>query len=162
MERLILFRHGKAEANAPTGQDFDRPLAARGLRDAAAIGAALARSGIRPDVALVSPSVRTRQTWEQAKAEFPGTDEAFPQALYNADADAIWNEAEAHDGTVVVVAHNPGLHELTLSLMIEAGAPAREMGEVQRKFPPGTAAVFAIDEAGRPGLEGLYYPEREA
>ena len=34
MRRLILFRHGKAEAASPTGQDIDRHLAARGVREA--------------------------------------------------------------------------------------------------------------------------------
>ena len=162
MERLILFRHGKAEAHASTGKDFDRPLALQGLKDAQAIGKALARNGVRPDIALVSPSVRTRETWERAKAEFPGAAEEFPKGLYNAEAEAICAAAEAHDGTVIVVAHNPGLHELTLNLMIAAAAPAREMAEAQRNFPPGTAAVFGIGEGGRPTLEGLFYPEREA
>jgi len=41
MQRLILMRHAKAEASAPGG-DVDRALSERGLRDAAAIGRALA------------------------------------------------------------------------------------------------------------------------
>ena len=30
MDRLILLRHGKAEADAPSGRDFDRALTPRG------------------------------------------------------------------------------------------------------------------------------------
>ncbi len=161
MERLILFRHGKAEAHAATGDDFDRPLSPRGMRGAAAIGEALAASGMKPDIVLASPSARTRETWDVAKAAFPPAAAEFPAGLYNADAETIWRTAEGRDGTVVVVGHNPGLHELTLTLMIAADAPAADLSRAQRKFPPGTAAVFAIDPAGRPTFEGLHYPERE-
>src|SRR5438094_761470 len=64
MDRLILLRHAKAENDAPSGDDFDRPLAPRGRREAAAMAGQLAALGIRPDLALVSPSLRTRETWE--------------------------------------------------------------------------------------------------
>ena len=46
MERLILFRHGKAEPDSESGDDFDRRLAPRGERDSAAMGATLADLGL--------------------------------------------------------------------------------------------------------------------
>ena len=53
MQRLILLRHGKAEPDSESGEDFDRRLAPRGVRDSAAAGVTLADMGFRPDVALV-------------------------------------------------------------------------------------------------------------
>jgi phosphohistidine phosphatase SixA len=40
MERLILLRHGKAEAGSTSGEDIDRPLTERGRRESALIAAA--------------------------------------------------------------------------------------------------------------------------
>ena len=45
MRQLVLLRHAKAAANSDTGEDFDRPLAARGREDAPVVGKALARCG---------------------------------------------------------------------------------------------------------------------
>lgn len=64
MQRLILMRHAEAERAAGSGRDRDRVLSARGRNDAAAMGRALAGRGMRPDLALVSPAARTRQTWD--------------------------------------------------------------------------------------------------
>ena len=72
MDRLILLRHGKAEADAPTGQDFDRALTGRGRRDAALVARELAEAGSAPDLVLVSPAVRAKETWEEAAPFFPG------------------------------------------------------------------------------------------
>ena len=160
MERLILFRHGKAEARSESGEDFDRRLAPRGLRDAAEMGARLAGLGASPDLALVSTSARTRETWQAAQAAFAAAAVRFDDDLYNAECGEIWRAAEAEPGTVMVVAHNPGLHELTLRLMIAASAPAADMAAAQRRFPPATAAVFAFDDGGRPRFESLQFPER--
>ena len=71
MRRLILFRHAKAEPRGPGQSDFDRQLAPRGWEDAAIVGRALAADGVTPDLALVSPSRRTTETWISARDAFP-------------------------------------------------------------------------------------------
>jgi len=165
MDRLILFRHAKAEAEAASGDDFDRPLAARGLREARAMGAQLAALGFKPDLALVSAALRTRETWDNAEPSLPGAEVRFEPALYNADALAIRALAEAAGagrGTVVVVAHNPGLQELAVRLMREGASPPGMLVRAQRDFPPAAIAVFDIDAEGRPSADGLFFPEREA
>ena len=53
MDRLILLRHGKAESESVSGDDFDRRLAPRGVRESAAMARTLAELGFVPDVALV-------------------------------------------------------------------------------------------------------------
>lgn len=162
MNRLILLRHAKAETEAASGDDFDRPLAPRGRREAKAMGAQLAALGFRPDVALVSPALRTRETWEIAAESLAAGEVRLDPTLYNAEAKTIRRLAEAAGGTVLVVAHNPGLQELAVSLMRDGAAPAAFLARALRDFPPAAVAVFDIDAAGRAIADGLFYPEREA
>ncbi len=164
MDRLILFRHAKAESDAASGDDFDRALAPRGRREAKAMGEHLATLGCRPDLALVSPSLRTRETWEIAGAALPECETRLEPHLYNAEAGVIRRLAEAAGrgrGTVVVVGHNPGLQELALRLLIEGAAPASFVARAQRKFPPAAIAIFDFDAAERATADGLFYPERQ-
>lgn len=165
MDRLILLRHAKAESEAPSGDDFDRPLAPRGRREAKAVGVQLAALGYSPDLALVSPALRTRETWEIAAESLDEAEVRLDPALYNADAGTIRRIAEATGAahrTVVVVAHNPGLQELAVRLLADGAAPADYLARAMRHFPPGAVAVFDIDEVGRVGAERLFYPERGA
>src|SRR4051794_26996679 len=111
MDRLILFRHGKAEPDSDSGDDFDRRLAPRGVRDSAVMGERLAEMGFAPQVALVSPAARARGTWEAACAAFPGTETRFDDDLYHADSGtirAVAHKAGKGRGTVMIVGHNPG------------------------------------------------------
>lgn len=168
MDRLILLRHAKAESEAPSGDDFDRPLAPRGQREARVVGVQLAALELEPDLAIVSPAARARETWELAeealaKEALPGAEVRFDPALYNAEAGAIRRIAEtagAQARTVVVVAHNPGLQELAVRLMREGAAPAEFLSRAHRHFPPAAVAVFDIDADGRASVEQLFYPER--
>jgi phosphohistidine phosphatase len=164
MDRLILFRHAKAESDAESGDDFDRPLAPRGRREARQMGEQLAAKGYVPDLVLVSPSLRTRETWEIARESLPQVEMRFEPSLYNAEASAIRRLAEAAGrgrGAVAVVAHNPGLQELAVRFLLEGAAPSSFIARAQRKFPPAAVAVFEFDAAGRPVADGLLYPEKE-
>ena len=163
MDRLILFRHGKAEPESLSGDDFDRRLAPRGVLESAATGSALAEKGITPDAVLVSPAARTRETWAAAAPHFPAANANFDNDLYNADSAEIRLSAEAAGKTaktVMMVGHNPGMQELTFRLLIEGSAPASALSRVQRSFPTAAAAVFRIDATGRPVFEDLVLPER--
>jgi phosphohistidine phosphatase len=164
MDRLILLRHAKAESEAESGDDFDRRLAPRGQREAEAVGVQLAAEGARPDLALVSPAARTRETWELAAAALADAEVRFEPSLYNAEAQTILRLAERLGkgrGTVVVVGHNPGLQELAVRLLRDGHAPAAFLVRAQRHFPPAAAALFDIDAAGRATASGLCYPERD-
>ena len=159
MRRLILFRHAKAAPRAPSGEDIDRPLDEQGLHDAALMGRVLADEGYCPDLALVSSSRRTRETWEQLSTAFPGVKSVVCDGLYNATAEEILAEIDAEAdgaGTVLVVAHNPGLHELAIELLVEGAASATEIDRVAAHFPTSTAAAFRLDEAGRASPDGLF------
>lgn len=163
MDRLILFRHGKAEPESESGDDFDRRLSPRGQRESAAMGEKLAELGLHPDLALVSPAARTRETWAAAEPAFPNAAVQFDDDLYHADSATLRRAAERAGkgcGTLMVVGHNPGLQELAVRLLIEGGAPASLTARAQRQFPPAAAAVFLVDSTGRPAFDGLFFPER--
>lgn len=163
MDRLILLRHGKAEPDSDSGDDFDRRLAPRGVQESADMGARLADMGFLPQIALVSPAARARGTWEAAQPAFPGVETRFLDHLYHADAETIRRAAEdagAGVSTVIMVGHNPGMQELTIRLLHEGSAPSGLVAKAQRNFPTAAAAVFLFDANGRPHFDGLFYPDR--
>jgi phosphohistidine phosphatase len=159
MRRLILFRHAKAEPRALGEDDFDRPLAPRGREDAALVGRAMAGDGLAPDLALVSPARRATETWIAARDAFPPARAVLVPGIYDAAPEtiraAIADAADACD-TMIVIGHNPGMHEVAVELLIDAAASAAEIEQVAGRFPTSTAAVYAIDETGRARLEALH------
>lgn len=156
MDRLILLRHGKAEADAASGQDYDRALTGRGRRDVALVARELAESGHAPDVALVSPAARAKETWEAAAPFFPGAQVEWAPMLYHIDPEGILDLAfDQTPRAVMVVGHNPGLGQLAAFLARDAGR-----GELHG-FPTGAAAIvdFAPEGRRRARAFALYTPK---
>lgn len=160
MERLILMRHGKAERHAQSGGDFERALAETGQADALVMGGVLAEAGFTPDLMLVSSARRTRETAERVVTHFPSLVRVeHLRDLYHADPEDIVRAVEDHAetaSTVMVVGHNPGMHELALRLAAQAGAPPIHTSKLRGRFPTSTAVVFGWT-GGKPVLERLFY-----
>ncbi len=133
MRRLMLLRHAKTENDAASGRDQDRRLDDRGRQDAAEIGGWIARHPPFPDAVLVSPAVRSDQTWEIAwdamRSTVPQPKVEYPAELYGADASMLLQliHAAASDDPqrLLLVGHNPGLHELAFALTGGGNAAAR-------------------------------------
>lgn len=162
MDRLILLRHGKAERDSASGDDFDRKLAPQGLRESAAMAETLADLGLSPDIVLVSSSVRTRETWAACQPAFPQAQARLERQLYLAEEREIRAMAEAageSSRAVMIVGHNPGLQDLTVRLLAEGSAPTTLIAKAHAAFPPAAAAVFLFDAAGRPAYDGLFFPK---
>ncbi|ATC23533.1 histidine phosphatase family protein [Caulobacter vibrioides] len=160
MERLILMRHGKAERHAQSGGDFERALAESGRADASLMGRVLAGLAYEPDLFLVSSARRTRETAEQVAAHFSKARVEHLRDLYHADPEEILQAVEdAVDaaGTVMVVGHNPGMHELALRLAVQAGASPIQSNKLRSRFPTSTVVVLAWDGTQTPRLEHLLY-----
>lgn len=158
MDRLILMRHAKAERRAPEGGDFERRLTDDGRADAALVGKALAKDGLAPSVVLVSAARRTVETWESMRETFPRARPHVLQALYNATPMAILDTLEGVTaGTVMVVGHNPGIHELAIGLLREGGAGSAVLQKVASRFPTATAVAFVVDANGRAAYDGVFY-----
>jgi phosphohistidine phosphatase len=161
MQRLILMRHAEAQRAAASGDDRDRALSTRGQTDAVAMGRELAARGLRPDLALVSTSIRTRQTWELAHEAFGDVDVREQDALYNAGADTLRQAVEAVEddaGCLLLLGHNPGVHLLAVEYLIESAASPAILDRMSGGFPPGAAAIFTVDVAGRFTFEGFIQP----
>lgn len=159
MQRLILMRHGKAERARGGMEDVDRGLTERGAEDSTIIAGVLKSQGLVPDRALVSEARRTQETWAAASRWFPDAETVVLPDLYLADAVRILAVTERGAGqadTVIVVGHNPGLHELALRLLLEGSASPSVIARFRNGFPTATAAVFHFDGAGRAAYDGLF------
>jgi phosphohistidine phosphatase len=133
MRRLMLLRHSKTENDAPSGRDQDRRLDQRGRIDAAEIGGWVGRHPPVPDLVLVSPAVRAHQTWEIAWEAMkdlvaPPQVELMPE-MYGADPaqllQAVRAASVADPQRLMLVGHNPGMHELALALAGSGDAAGR-------------------------------------
>lgn len=153
MRRLILFRHAKAEPAAPGQKDISRALVERGRKDAARIGAYMATHALMPDRVFVSPARRTQETWKHLSSAFkPAPGAATVDRLYEATPHAILaaiKDAPASAHTLLVVAHNPGLHEIALMLIASGDIDARE--RLNEKLPTSGLVIvdFAVDDWSR-------------
>lgn len=148
MRRLILLRHAKTERDAPSGRDFDRRLDERGTVDARDIGQWLAENNYTPDLVWVSHAQRAQQTWEILQKSFPKSRAEHLEELYSTDAGDLLTTIRAagiaDPNVLMVVAHNPALHELALAL-ISAGKTTG-LRALAANLP--TAGVVVIDFAG--------------
>jgi len=156
MRRLVILRHAKAVPHG-AAPDFDRVLASRGLEDAAAVGRYLADEQILPDLALVSPALRTRQTWETAAPSLGDTDVRFEDAIYDASPAALLHlvrQAPAAVRTLILVGHNPGTAQLARDLVGHGDRYA--FARLRTKFPTAALAVldFATDDWSSVGHGG--------
>ena len=128
--RLMLLRHAKTEKAEPGMRDHVRRLTERGRHDAPVIGAYMARHKLIPDRVLVSTSERTRETWEHlAPALSARPRVVYEERLYNAGADAILalvRKTETAAKSLLVIGHNPGLHDLARLLIATGDVEARE------------------------------------
>ncbi len=116
MFELILVRHAKSDWGDPDLPDHERPLNARGSRDAPMMARVLAESGARVDRLLSSTAVRARTTAEVFAARL-GVEPELDRELYLASASTLWEQAtSAGASSVMVVAHDPGLSELAWTL----------------------------------------------
>lgn len=152
MRRLMLLRHAKTESEAPSGRDQDRRLDERGQRDATEIGGWISRHPPRPDVVLVSPAVRAQQTWNLAAEAMQAH---APQAetvadLYGADPAQLLQIIRMASATdprrLMLVGHNPGMHELALALAGSGDAHGRKA--LADNLPTSGLVVFdfAVDD----------------
>jgi phosphohistidine phosphatase len=146
MRRLMILRHAKAERIGPGERDRDRKLAKRGTSDAPSIGAYMARHRLVPDLALVSPAARCQETWTLVAAAFAKTPKTInDERLYNASAKRLIGVI-AETGSarcILLVGHNPAMHDLAVELIASGEVEARE--RVSEKLP--TLGLVVIDLA---------------
>lgn len=147
MRRLLLLRHAKAERSEPGTKDFARVLIDRGRKDAAKIGAYVAAHALIPDRVVLSPAARAQETWKYAAtALHPAPAAMSAERVYDATPHTILGvikDTPASVHTLMVVGHNPGLHELALLLIASGDIDARE--RLREKLP--TSGLVIVDFA---------------
>jgi phosphohistidine phosphatase len=141
---LWLLRHAEAADGFP---DDDRPLNDRGIRQAEAVGKALARLGTNIDACLSSPKLRALQT-AQLACEPLGVDVTVERRLSGEPFDAA--ELIAGLGDVLLVGHDPSfsllLHDLTgvQARLRKGGLAGIAKGELVTLLRPSELSVIAM------------------
>jgi len=151
MRRLMLLRHAKTESEAPSGRDEDRRLDNRGHRDAAEIGSWIGHHPPFPDLVLVSHAMRALQTWQiawEAMKELVSEPEVeLVPELYGADVsqllETIHDASSADPKRLMLVGHNPGMHELGLALAGSGDHAGRKA--LTDNLPTSGLAIFDFD-----------------
>lgn len=143
---LILLRHAKSDYPAGTA-DHDRPLAPRGVREAALAGDWLRANAPAPDAVLCSTATRTRQTLQRTGLDAPVR---YVDDLYDAAPGTVIatiNTVADDVATLLVIGHEPAMSSVALGL---AGAPGTDASVAQRiseKFP--TSGIAVVHVPGR-------------
>jgi phosphohistidine phosphatase len=140
VKRLYLLRHAKSSWDDPGLADSARPLAPRGRKAVKRIAGHLRAAEIAPDLVLCSTAERTRQTLAGILEALPaGVEIRLDEWLYGAGAAEVLarvRETGAEVGALLVIGHNPTLHELALRLTGRDDALER--------FPTGALAAIAF------------------
>ena len=125
---------------------MERELTPRGRRDAGVLGRHMQAKGLRPDLALVSASARTRETVALLMAHWPAPAPLdIKRGLYLAEAPAMLEALRAAPDearTLMVVGHNPGMADLAMNLTA-GGDPDARM-RMMAGFPTCALAVFEV------------------
>ncbi len=141
---LILMRHGKSDYPERV-VDHDRPLAARGRREAGLAGDWLRATQPQIDAVCCSTAVRTRQTLERTGITAPVE---FAQSIYEAAPRALVELIQLTDDdvwTLLMVGHAPGMPWTALELAANRDSPAAV--DLGRKFPTSALAVLEFDRS---------------
>jgi len=149
MRTLLLLRHAKSSWDDDRRDDHERPLAPRGVRAAALLGAYLAEEDRAPELVLCSTARRAVETWRRAAAQLHDAPRLeLDEALYMAEPEQILARIRRTDDRVrrlLVVGHNPGFQQLAAELAGGADAPdAARIG----KFPTCALARFMLAHGG--------------
>ena len=147
MRRLILMRHAEAAAETGAG-DHARPLPSRGQGEALRAGEALAEVGC-PELALVSDSRRTRQTFDLVQDRLGVVvPHRLSRDLYGASPHGILEATRDVPPTVrslLIIGHNPGIGDLVGESTRDGGDPALVAQAAQ--FSTASFAVISADAA---------------
>ena len=121
MKTVILIRHAKSDWNSPFEKDFDRPLNARGNRDAPVMAGRLTDKMPQVDALISSPATRALSTAEyfaDAYGYSPDQIIRIPE-LYHANAGRFYEIIENTDdrfNNIIVFSHNVGITDFVNSL----------------------------------------------
>jgi len=145
MHQLHLLRHAKSSWD-DDAEDAQRRLTKRGREAARLVGETLPKAIGKLDLVLCSSAMRARETATLALSGFaPAPRILYEDSLYLAsEAALIQRLRKLNEGcdSVMVIGHNPGLHELAVTLAVPGSPGAGPLAA--GKFPTGVRVSFAI------------------
>lgn len=148
MRTLYVLRHAKSDWHHPGLADHDRPLAPRGERAAGLMAEHLRSEQIRPTVVLCSSALRARQTLDALEPALDhDVDVRVEDGLYGADVAALLEllaTVDADAESVLLIGHNPGLHELALELVGDGDGAVVEA--LRAGLPTAALVTLALDQ----------------
>lgn len=119
MKKLYLLRHAKSSWDNPDLSDYDRPLNARGRRQAKAMGFYFQENAFEIDKILCSGAVRTRETLDllldsyDHKGEIEYKDEIYASSVFGLKY--LINKEEVD--SLLLIGHNPEIEGLVSNLI---------------------------------------------
>lgn len=148
MKTLYLLRHAKSSWGRPETPDHERPLNDRGRKAGKAMGRHLRHLPAPPELVLASTARRVSETLAALKLEkLPKIAVIREAKLYLSPPErllSILRETSDNIDNILIIAHNPGIHQFALQLAgevaDEAGYDARN--RLKAKYP--TAALAMI------------------
>lgn len=167
---LILLRHAKSDY--PDGvADHDRPLAARGRREAGLAGDWLRSEApleLPVQAVLCSTAARTRETLARTGVDAPVH---YADRLYGATPGALIDVINSTEGafefdirTLLVVGHEPAISQVALGLSGAPGSNEAAAERISTKYPTSAMAVLRVVgpwgdlELGAAALTTFYIP----
>lgn len=150
---LTIVRHAKSSPATPMGSDFERPLNGRGKKQCKQLRAwaedeqSLGRFG--PVAALVSSAERTRETFERSFGGTPWViSQEFKKSIYGGVREVTGKdllqaliEFDPVTTSLLLIGHNPSMHELAELLAVEVPHELRARG-----YALGGAYVFLLPD----------------
>jgi len=156
MKHLFLLRHAKSDWGSLGLDDFDRPLAPRGIRACKRLARHIAERRYQFDLVLCSAAQRAKETWDRIAHEI-GCDApvTYDRDLYLAGEDSFMKQLHGLDDevrSVLLVAHNPDIAAFAARLCQDGQADA--LHRLDAKYPTGGLAAIRIDCAHWADLRG--------
>ncbi len=143
MHMLHLLRHAKSSWKGDA-EDHERRLSRRGREASRLVGRHLAAAIGAPDLVLCSSAARTRETLDLVLAGFAPRPRCLVEdELYLANPKKLLGRLSRlaeDEGNVLLIGHNPGMHELAM-MLAEPGTP-QASALASGKFP--TAARVSL------------------
>jgi phosphohistidine phosphatase len=164
MKRLTLVRHARSgHEDGYSIPDFDRPLSRRGKEDAPELGRRLAARGVAPDAVVTSPARRARETARNVARQLGCPVNAIREdgRVYDATGGTLLEVVRGLDDAwdhVLLVGHNPGLHDLVntlgdrgLDALPACAAVCLHLaGGTWREVGPGSGILVFFDDPAKP------------
>ena len=145
MKYIYLLRHGKAELSSAAEKDSERSLTECGISHSRTIGEYINSNLGLPQKILYSSARRTKQTLKYMQESIDCEIKSSNlDNLYLASCGELFSISQSISDDIdilMIIGHNPGIHEFCLTLA--ANGDADSMSKVEYNFP--TAAFVSIE-----------------